>query len=359
MQFRNGIFIITEENECPLYNVGEELRIREGILALPIGKPTCLTLTNELIAIATDVQNFEYYSEGSTQKNKFECGGCTGVIRFEYKKDKIYATIQMRLLASAERRALESDTGDFADMLRKLDIFSSLSNLDIFDLAQLLEQKDFHWQFPIILEGDPGNKLYILLSGKAEVVDENGVILAELLSGDVFGEMSLLTGERANSTIIAAEPSSVAIMNQKNFRYILNRFPTLQIFFYKLLVNRITKMNVKRAEELSSGMVGQTSDISPVELCQMINANQKTGSLRIEFGDERAEILFNEGEIVSATVGNTDGREAFFNSLLIDDGRFTFTQGLESSKKKLEVLGGFMSLLMEGMKYLDDIRDKQ
>ncbi|RPH37954.1 MAG: Crp/Fnr family transcriptional regulator, partial [Desulfobulbaceae bacterium] len=44
MQFRNGVFIITEEDHCPLYNVGEELKVSEGILTLPIAKPTCLTL---------------------------------------------------------------------------------------------------------------------------------------------------------------------------------------------------------------------------------------------------------------------------------------------------------------------------
>ena len=38
------------------------------------------------------------------QKAKFECGGCTGLIRFEYKKDKGFATLQMKLLAAAERR---------------------------------------------------------------------------------------------------------------------------------------------------------------------------------------------------------------------------------------------------------------
>jgi len=39
MQFRNGVFIITEERHCPLYNVGEELRVAEGVLKLTAAKP--------------------------------------------------------------------------------------------------------------------------------------------------------------------------------------------------------------------------------------------------------------------------------------------------------------------------------
>ena len=54
MRFRNGIFIITEDNHCPLYNVGEELKIDEGVLTLPVAKPTCMVLANELIRIASE-----------------------------------------------------------------------------------------------------------------------------------------------------------------------------------------------------------------------------------------------------------------------------------------------------------------
>jgi CRP-like cAMP-binding protein len=288
------------------------------------------------------------------KKVKFECGGCTGLIRFEYKKDKGFSTLQMKLLAAAERREKIKGTGNSAGLLRSVEIFSTLSSEDLLDLATLLELNEIPWQFPITQKGDPGDRLFILLSGKAEVIDDNGVALAELKKGEVFGEMSLLTGDRVSTTIMTIEPCQVAVMNQKNFRHVLNRFPALQVFFYKLLVSRITKMNIQRAEELSSGMVGQFSDIAPVELCQMINSNQKTGRLKLEFKDKRAVIKFNEGELVAAEIDELSGKDAFYKILSIDDGRFKFTQGLNDKEKSLDVLGGFMGILMEGMKRLDD-----
>ncbi|MGB3212598.1 MAG: DUF4388 domain-containing protein [Desulforhopalus sp.] len=354
MQFRNGIFIITEEDHCPLYNVREELKVNDGILTLPAGKPTCLTLAAELVAIASADNSYENYSHGTGGKAKFECGGCTGLIRFEYKKDKGFATLQMKLLVAAERREKIKGTSNFAGLLRSIEIFSSLSSEDLLDLATLLELIDFPWQFPIAQKGDPGDRLFILLSGRAQVVDDNGVTLAELKKGEVFGEMSLLSGERVSTTIMTAEPCKVAVMSQKNFRHVLNRFPALQVFFYKLLVSRITKMNMQRAEELSSGMVGQLSDISPVELCQMINSNQKTGRLHLENEDKRAAILFNEGELVHAELDRLSGKDAFYRILTFDSGRFKFTQGLTEREKSLDVIGGFMGMLMEGMKRLDD-----
>ncbi|MFT5699266.1 MAG: CRP/FNR family cyclic AMP-dependent transcriptional regulator [Desulforhopalus sp.] len=354
MQFRNGVFIITEDDHCPLYNVREELKVSDGVLLLPAAKPTCLTLAKDLVEIAQADRNYETYTKGKTEKSKFECGGCTGLIRFEYKKDKEFATVQMKLLAATERREKILGVRHFAGLLRSISMFKVLSDEDLLDLATLLELNDFPWQFPITQKGDPGDRLFVLLSGRAEVIDEHGVVFAELDRGEVFGEMSLLSGERVTTTIMASEPCQVAVMNQKNFKHVLNRFPTLQVFFYKLLVSRITKMNEQRAQELASGMVGQISDISVVELCQMVNSNQKTGRLNVETSDQRGTILFNEGELVHVEYKNLMGRDAFYELIGTETGRFKFSQGLTYKEKQLDVLGGFMGIIMEGMKRLDD-----
>jgi CRP-like cAMP-binding protein len=356
MLFKDGVFIITEETNCPLYHVTEELHINEGILALPAGKPTCLTLINGLINITSSEGSYERYRHGTNEKAKFECGGCSGIIRFEYKKARGFATLQMKLLEAAKRREKIEGVSEFADLLRSIDIFSTLSDEDLLDLATLLELKDYPWQLPITQKGDIGNRLFIIISGKAEVIDDQGATLAVLGQSEVFGEMSLLSGEPVTATIMAAEPCKIAIMSRKNFKHIITRFSALQVFFYKLVVRRITQMNQQRANELSSGMVGQLSDISTVELCQMINANQKTGRLTLEYEEKKAVIVFNEGELVHAEFNKLEGKDAFYEILIVEDGRFRFSQGLDVKEKKLDVLGGFMGLLMEGMQRLDDKR---
>lgn len=354
MQFRNGVFVITEERHCPLYNVGEELQVNDGVLRLPAAKPACLTLTRDIIQLASEDVVYELYLQGSRQKTKFECGGCTGIIRFEFKKERDFSTIQMRLLAAAERREKLKSVSRFAGLLRTIDIFRPLSDDDLLDLATLLKLEDYNWGFPILQKGDPGSNLFIIIDGRVEVMDDDGVTLAEMGRGDVFGEMSLLSGDRVTTTIMAMEPCQIASLSQKNFRHVLNRFPALQVFFYKLLVSRITTINFQRAEELASGMVGQLADIPPLELCQMINSNQKTGRLKLEVGQEKAVLLFNEGELVSATYNSKEGQEAFYDCLAISEGRFKFVQGLSHQEMELDILGGFMGMLMEGMKRIDD-----
>ncbi len=354
MQFRNGVFVITEENHCPLYNVGEELHVDEGMLKLPAAKATCLTLTRDLIDLASEDIAFERYLQGSRKKTKFECGGCTGIIRFEFKQEKEFATIQMKLLAAAERREKLKSTARFAGLLRTIEIFKPLSDNDLIDLATLLKLVDYNWGFPILQKGDPASHLFIIISGRVEVMDEDGVTLAEMGRGEVFGEMSLLSGDSVTTTIMAMEPCQIACLSQKNFRHVLTRFPALQVFFYKLLVGRITTINYQRAEELSSGMVGQLGDIPPLELFQMINSNQKTGSLKLEVREQKATILFNEGELVYASFNGKEGKEAFYDALAVNEGRFKFVQGLGVKDMERDVVGGFMGMLMEGMKRIDD-----
>lgn len=354
MQFRNGVFIITEEQHCPLYNVGEEIYVDGGIMRLPAAKSTCLTLAQDIIKLVSEDVAYERYLQGTRKKNTFECGGCSGRIGFEYKQEKEFATVQMKLLAAAQRKEKLKDISQFAGLLRGIQIFQPLSDEDLLDLATLLKLEKCPWGFPVLQKGDVGDHLYIILSGRVEVMDEDGVTLAEMGRGDVFGEMSLLSGETVTTTIMAAEPTELATLSKKNFRHMQVRFPALQVFFYKLLVGRITTINQQRAEELSSGMVGQLADISPVELLQMINSNQKTGYLKIEAGKSKGQLLFNEGELVYAIFDGKDAQEAFYAVLALKDGRFKFIQGLAPQDMQYEPIGGFMGMLMEGMKRLDD-----
>jgi len=358
MQFRDAVFVITEESQCPLYNAGDEFTVEGLSLIFPAAKPTCMILAQDIVEITTEEIAFEKLEKGIKVKNRFECGGCTGIIRFEYKKDKEYATLQMKLLAAAERKTKIQAVSQFAHLLRSIDTFKSLSDEDFLDLASLLTLREYDYGFPIVQKGEPGSYLYIILSGLVEVIDDEGVSLNEMAAGDVFGEMSLLTGERVSATIMAAQPCSIATMNQKDFRHILQRFPALQVFFYKLMVKRITDINLKRAEELGSGMSGHIADMPPIDLCQMINYIQKSGTLTFEQDDQVGIIKFYEGEIIDANYMNYTGKEAFFEILTMKKGRFIFVQGISAKDMKKEIIGGFMAIMMEGMKRLDEVKRK-
>ena len=91
-----------------------------------------------------------------------------------------------------------------------------------------------------------------------------------------------------------------------------------------------------------------------MDLFQLINSSQKTGRVQLIFEDENAVVVFNEGELVKAQYKNSTGKEAFFTLLAKGDGTFTYSSGITAEEKELPVVGGFMGLIMEGMRRMDE-----
>lgn len=357
MQFRNAVFVISEEKRCPLYNVGEELRINDDALTLPPAKSTCLILAVDIIDIVSQKTILEQFERGKVKKNKFQCGGCRGTINFEFKKEKVFATPQMKLLADAIKREKIKPITGYVGILRRNELFNSLSENDMLDLVALLEFENVNSGVSIVKKGEVGTHLYILLSGSVNVMDEEEVTLAQITPGGVFGEVSLLTGDRVTSTVVAAEPSNIAMLSRKDFKHVLKRFPRLQTYLYKLQAKRIREINLMRGQELSSGMAGLISDMPPAELFQMLNANRKDGHLRFDLGDRKGVVIFCDGEVVHAQLAEKTGVDAFYEILGFDEGRFKFIQGISDAERERSAIGGFMGMLMEGMKRLDDEAD--
>jgi CRP-like cAMP-binding protein len=353
MAYRNAIFIITEERSCPIYNVGEELKVENDALTVPEAKPACLLLVRELIKAVAEKKSMERFSPSGIKKFKFECGGCVGLIRFEFKKDKGFATLQMKLLAAAEQRARMRHMDRFYDTLRNLEIFEPLDEDSLRDLSSLLQLKEYEANKIVLKKGDPGTSLYIVLEGRVAVIGDDGQTLSEMMVGDIFGEMSLLSGEAVTTTIHSRERTRLATLSSKDFKHVLIKFPILQVFFYRLLVER-SQANTMRAGTISSGMTGRLTEINAVELFQLINSSQKTGRVQLVLEDGNALVVFNEGELVASKYQGLVGKEAFFALLAKGEGTFTYTSGLSLEEKELPVIGGFMGLIMEGMRRVDE-----
>lgn len=353
MEYRNAIFIVTEERACPIYNVGEEFKVEQMALSVPEGKPACLMMVRELMKAVAEKRSMERFSPYGPLRVKFECGGCTGLIRFEFKKEKDFATLQMKLLAAAEQKARMRHLDRFFDLLRGLEIFEPLDEDSLRDLSAQLQLREFDANKIVLKKGEPGTSLHIILEGRIAVIGDEGQTLSEMGAGEIFGEMSLLSGEPITTTIHSREKTRLAVLSSKDFKHVLNRYPILQVFFYRMLVER-AQANTLRSGTISSGMTGKLSEINPVELFQLINSSQKTGKVQLVFDDGNAVVTFHEGELLGAQYRTLSGKDAFFALLAKSEGRFTYTSGITAEEKDLPVLGGFMGLIMEGMRRVDE-----
>ncbi|HEX2056161.1 MAG TPA: mechanosensitive ion channel family protein, partial [Nitrospiraceae bacterium] len=69
----------------------------------------------------------------------------------------------------------------------------------------------------VVRQGDPGQELYVIVEGRADVmVEQNGLssLVSQLTPGQFFGEMSLLTGEPRSATVTARTPLKVLVVGK-------------------------------------------------------------------------------------------------------------------------------------------------
>ena len=117
-------------------------------------------------------------------------------------------------------------------LVAQVPLFSGLPRTDIAHLAAHLCPLDFPAGMLIVREGDPGDRMFILVEGQVEVVkavgtaDEHAMALRG--AGDYFGEMSLLeTAGRRTSSVRSLTPVKLLGLSRADFETLLQRRPAL------------------------------------------------------------------------------------------------------------------------------------
>ncbi|MGZ8422924.1 MAG: cyclic nucleotide-binding domain-containing protein [Nitrospira sp.] len=91
--------------------------------------------------------------------------------------------------------------------LAEVDFLATLDAKQIEVLAQAARWESYLIGERVVRQGEPGEVLYVIVSGNADVRLEQGGLsstVTTLGSGQFFGEMSLLTGEPRSATVLAA-----------------------------------------------------------------------------------------------------------------------------------------------------------
>ena len=161
----------------------------------------------------------------------------------------------LRALYGEERRPLttQKKRREDLELISQVPLFQELDPLEIGELAEICLKERFEDGEIIFNEGDPGDKLYIILKGEVEIFKEleqgKEEILARLRPGEYFGEMSLIdnaprsAGARAKGEVVALT------ISKPDFEILLKASDSfaskIYKFFVKTLSQRLRNTNEK------------------------------------------------------------------------------------------------------------------
>lgn len=121
------------------------------------------------------------------------------------------------------------------------DPFSPLGQETLRTIATSGVVRQFPKQTVLIHEGDVGDSLYIILSGRVKVYASNDagreVVINFCGPGEYVGEMSLYGAPRSAS-VITAEPTSCAIVNRAQFNEFIAANPDFAQHLIQTLIHR-------------------------------------------------------------------------------------------------------------------------
>ena len=111
---------------------------------------------------------------------------------------------------------------------RRLPLFASLSPEERAALLAVARPVQYAAGEAIVRQGQPGRSLFVVVRGEASVTlaGTEGEV-ARLRGGDVFGEMSLLTGEARTATVTAATDCDLVEIDAEGFRSVVMANPSV------------------------------------------------------------------------------------------------------------------------------------
>lgn len=120
-----------------------------------------------------------------------------------------------------------------AELLANVPLFSLLDGSEQAALAERIEHKDLAEGAHLFHAGDPGDSLYIVLSGEVEIFFKNDtgdrIVLERAGAGDFFGEISLLDGGPRTASALVTQAGQALVVDRSDIEQFLKACPSAAI----------------------------------------------------------------------------------------------------------------------------------
>ena len=137
--------------------------------------------------------------------------------------------------------------------LRKVALFAELPPPDLHPIAVIAEEHAFADGETIADQGDPGDAMHIIVSGEVSVVvhgaGQSEHVVAARSSGDVVGEMAVITNEPRIAGLVARSDVRLLTIARPQFESILRERPEIAFGVIRVLCQRLAESPASTASE--------------------------------------------------------------------------------------------------------------
>lgn len=333
-------------HQCPLYSQGDQMEISFPRVVKSGSDEICALTLSEFLPYL--YKKFRGIGQDGDHMDFKVCHGC----ELQGAWVGFVVSSQPEESDSAQSEKIQKTT----ERLRGIRLFEKIPNIGLLTLAEMLDELHVPEGETILREGEHGDGLYAVHSGRCLVYkEEEETHFAEVLPGECFGEMSILTDQPCSATIKAGEETVVYRVAKADVFKLTSSYPALANYFSKLLAERLKKTNSQMVEKLASGFSGTLAHMSPAELIQAIDAADKGGKLTVDGKRHNLELEFHGGLIYGIKGDfDEDPQECFYDFLNWKQGSFTFAPGT------IETAGRHpfdpTALLINGLRMQDEQR---
>ena len=142
------------------------------------------------------------------------------------------------------------------EVLKGMQLFRYLSYKELVRIMNITETRDFKAGEDVIREGEPGDAMFVVLSGAVRL-HKTGVTVAELGKGQHFGEMALVDRTQRSLTATAREDARLLLIRRKDFYAIIKQEPSLSVKLLWSFVQVLAERLRKTTADLSGALRGE------------------------------------------------------------------------------------------------------
>jgi CRP-like cAMP-binding protein len=169
------------------------------------------------------------------------------------------------------------------EILSRAGIFQGVESSAASALANQLQPVDFPSRHTVFAQGEPGDRLYIIISGEVKIGNRspNGHenLLTIMGPSDMFGEMSLFDpGPRTSSVTTITDVRAVSMDRDALRRWIADR-PEIAEQLLRVLARRLRRTNNNLADMIFTDVPGRVAK-QLLQLAQRFGI-QEDGSMRV------------------------------------------------------------------------------